>query len=248
MDTYKDKTIWIIGASSGIGKALAENLHAQGANLILSARSENGLHAVNKELDNKHNIAPIDVSDPSSLTNAISNIDKIDSVIHLAAIYDPTSLNDLKHNTMSKIVDINLKGTFNVVEAFLPKLKQQSYGQIALCGSVAGYRGLPNGQPYSATKAAVINLVESLRAEEQKNGLDVRLISPGFVETPMTEKNDFDMPMAIKPEQAAEAIAKGLLSNSYEIHFPKKFTFIMKMLALLPAWAYFKIAQKMVKR
>lgn len=244
MKNFNDKTIWIIGASSGIGKALAVNLHAQGANLILSARSEDDLKSVNKEFDGKHTVMPIDVSDPTSLKDAIANTGNIDSVIHLAAIYDPTSLIDLKHDTMSKIVDINLKGTFNVVEAVLPKLKQQGHGQLALCGSVAGYRGLPNGQPYSATKAAVINLVESLRAEEQKNGIDVRLISPGFVETPMTDKNDFDMPMAIKPEQAADAIAKGLLSNAYEIHFPKKFTFIMKFLAILPAWAYFKIAGK----
>lgn len=247
MKDFKDKTVWIIGASSGIGKALAQNLNAKGANLILSARSEGDLKTLNTELENKHSILPVDVSNHIALRDAVSKISKIDSVIHLAAIYDPTSMNDLKHDTMSKIVDVNLKGTFNIVEAILPLLKKQGYGQLALCGSVAGYRGLPNGQPYSATKAAVINLTESLRAEEQKNGLDIRLISPGFVETPMTAKNDFDMPMAIKPDQAAEAITKGLLSNSFEIHFPKKFTYLMKFLRVLPSWLYFKIAKKMVR-
>jgi short-subunit dehydrogenase len=245
MENYNDKTIWIIGASTGIGKALAQNLNAQGADLILSARSEDGLKKLNDELGGQHTVLPVDVSDNEALKKATSSFKKLHSVVHLAAIYDPTSLNDLTHDTMSKIIDVNLKGTFNVIEATLPILKKQGYGQLALCGSVAGYRGLPNGQPYSATKAAVINLAESLRAEEQKNGLDIRLISPGFVETPMTAKNDFDMPMAIKPEEAADAIAKGLLSNSYEIHFPKKFTFIMKFLQLLPAWLYFKIAHKM---
>ena len=127
----------------------------------------------------------------------------------------------------------------------IPLLKKQNGGQLAFTGSVAGYKGLPKGQPYSATKAAIMNFTESLYVEEP--GIDVRLISPGFVETPMTDMNDFEMPMVIKPDEAAKALAEGLLSNSYEIHFPKKFTFIMKFLRLLPHWLYFKITKKMMK-
>lgn len=247
MKDFNDKHIWIIGASSGIGAALAKSLSGKGAILYLSARGKEKLDKLNQELDGKHTVLPVDVSDIQSLKNAITVIQKVDSIINLAAIYDPTSLSDLTHDTTRKIININLIGTFNVVETALPLLKKQGYGQLTLCGSVAGFRGLPNGQPYSATKAAVINLAESLRAEEQKNGLDIRVINPGFVKTPMTEKNDFDMPMAIQPAQAAEAIANGLLSNSFEIHFPKKFTYIMKLIQVLPAWLYFKLANKIVK-
>ena len=122
--------------------------------------------------------------------------------------------------------------------ASLPILRSQGYGQLVLCGSVAGYRGLPNGQPYSATKAALINLAESLRAEERV--LDIKVINPGFVRTALTDKNTFKMPMRIEPEEAARIIAEKLQTNCFEIHFPKRFTFFAKLIALLPAWLYFR--------
>jgi short-subunit dehydrogenase len=132
-----------------------------------------------------------------------------------------------------------LNGAFNAVHAVLPILKSQAHGQFVLCGSVAGYCGLPNGQPYSATKAGVINLAESLRAEE--GHLDIKVINPGFVRTPLTDKNNFKMPMMIEPEEAAKIIVKGLQSKKFEIHFPKRFTFLMKILSVLPDFLYFKI-------
>jgi short-subunit dehydrogenase len=113
-----------------------------------------------------------------------------------------------------------------------------------LCGSVAGYRGLPRSQPYAATKAAIINLAESLRAEGRKFGVDIKVINPGFVRTPMTGKNDFDMPFMIEAGEAALAIANGLLSDSFEVHFPKKFTWLMKILSQLPDWLYFQIVSR----
>jgi len=163
----------------------------------------------------------------------------------MAALYDPSPLSKMDIATTRKMVDVNLMGMFNVVHAVLPLLTKQGFGQLALCGSVAGYRGLPNGQPYSATKAAVINLAETLRLEHPE--LDVRLISPGFVRTPLTDKNDFDMPMMIEPDVAAKALADGLLASGFEIHFPKKFTFLLKLLRVLPNAVYFKLAKSFSK-
>lgn len=248
MDNFEGKHIWIIGASSGIGCALAQELSRQGATLALSARSEDKLNTLKEELSGAHKVFPVDVTDLKKLKatadEIMGNFEKLDSVIYLAALYNPGPLYELDIEKTHMLVNVNLNGAFNLLHAILPHFKKHGKGQIALCGSVAGYRGLPKGQPYSATKAAIINLAESLKAEEPT--LDIKLISPGFVKTDLTAKNDFDMPMMIEPEDAAKAIANGLLKKNFEIHFPKKFTFLMKILQILPAFLYFKIAKRMV--
>ncbi|MDE1901785.1 MAG: SDR family NAD(P)-dependent oxidoreductase [Alphaproteobacteria bacterium] len=244
---YKNQNVWIIGASSGIGSALARELDARGANLALSARRKDELDKLNAELGGKHKVFPLDITN-ADLTlrtaQAIrSSFDRIDRVVFLAAGYAPMRLDSLDMAVTKGIVDVNLNGAFNLISAVLPMLKtQKSKGQIALCGSVAGYAGLPGGQPYSATKSAIINLAESLHAE-CKDMIDIKLISPGFVRTPLTDKNDFDMPMIIEPEQAAKEIADGLLSRRFEIHFPKKFTILLKVLRLLPYVVSLRITQ-----
>ena len=126
-----------------------------------------------------------------------------------------------------------------------PQFESQGHGQIVICASVAGYRGLPTGQPYCAAKAALLNLSESLKVELEPKNIDVKVICPGFVKTPLTDKNDFPMPMIIEAEDSAIAIKKGLCSRAFEIHFPKRFTYIMKLLHILPHWLYFVVARKM---
>ncbi len=246
--TYTKEHIWIIGASSGIGEALAKELHAQGASLILSARSEDKLNALNEALGEAHDVVPMDVTDHESVEHKVKELDaayaRIDRVIFLAGTYEPMDVAVMDMEVMMKTVDINLMGALYVVHAVLPVLRAQDGGQLAICASVAGYRGLPGGQPYCATKAALINLTESIRLE-LGDVLDVKLICPGFVKTPLTDKNDFTMPMMISPEKAAKAIAKGLTSRNFEIHFPKGFTRIMKLLELLPARVYFWVMKRM---
>lgn len=245
---YQNKRIWIIGASSGIGEALAQKLADEGAVLALSARSESKLAVLRHKLGEAHKVIPLDVADTQAVAQATQGVKQvlggIDSVIFLAALYEPQFLDKLDINQTRKIIDVNLGGAFNVVDAVLPVLKAQKSGQIALCGSVAGYAGLPKGQPYSATKAGVINLAESLRAEAGRYGIDVKVINPGFVKTPLTDKNDFDMPMITTPEKAAAAIADGLQKSGFEIHFPKKFTFMVKFLAAMPYGLYFWLVKK----
>lgn len=236
--TYQDQVVWIIGASSGIGAALARELAARGAILALTARRRDELEKLAAELGGRHQIHVLDVTDVTATQRTAhalrATFGRIDRTIFLAAAYAPMKADELDIAVTTGIIDVNLTGAFNVVHAVINILKtQNSRGQLALCGSVAGYIGLPGGQPYSATKAAIINLAESLHAE-CRDSVDIKLISPGFVRTSLTDKNDFEMPMIIEPEQAAREIANGLLSSHFEIHFPKRFTLLMKALRALP--------------
>lgn len=243
MDTFSQKRVWIIGASSGIGKAVAIALANQGAELILSARSEQSLLELNQMLGGLHQVEVLDVTDSKDVCFTAKSLEQIDSVLFFAASYQPASLADMNIEHAKQTVNINLNGALNVIAAVLPLMREQGFGQIALCASVAGYVGLPNGQPYSATKAAIINLAESLRVEQPD--LDIKVINPGFVSTPMTAKNRFKMPMIISPEQAAEAIVKGLQTKRFEIHFPKRFTYFLKLLKSLPYWLYFRVIKSL---
>ncbi len=241
------ETIWIIGASDGIGAALAREYARRGARLVLSARSEERLEALAESLGPAHVALPIDVGNRESVEAAadrISLLFKVDRVINLAAIYDPGKTIEIDPDMAAKIVQVNLTGTFHVAQAAVRVLRKG--GQLALTGSVAGYIGLPQGQIYSATKAGVINLAESLRAE-LKGRIDVRLISPGFVDTRLTGKNDFTMPALLEPPQAAAAIVAGLDRKGFEIHFPRRLTLALKLLSALPYWASLPLTGRLVR-
>ncbi len=244
--SYKNEIIWIIGASSGIGAALAKELSARGACLALSARRKEELEALKSSLGEDHKIFTLDVADADLVFRTASAVraafGRIDRIIFLAAVYTPMKLCTLDLAVTKQIVDVNLLGAFHVVQASLPIFKDQQRGQIAMCGSVAGYIGLPGGQPYSATKAAIINLAESMHAELPKI-IDVKLINPGFVKSELTDKNDFNMPMIISAEKAARHIAEGLTQKTFEIHFPKRFTLGLKLLRLLPYSLSLKITR-----
>lgn len=235
--SFKNENIWIIGASSGIGAALAKELSNEGATLILSARREEELETLNKELGGEHYIYLLDVADSDHVKHTAEtikeNLGKLDRVLFMAAIYRPGDIEEHDVTFAKQLVEVNLLGAIYTTYATLPIFNAQKSGQIVLCGSVAGYTGLPGGQPYSATKAAIINFAESLHAEVQSY-IDVKMINPGFVRTRITDKNKFHMPMRIEPEDAAKAIAHGLKHKSFEIHFPKRFTYLVKILHAMP--------------
>jgi short-subunit dehydrogenase len=248
MNDFKNKTVWIVGASSGIGQALAFELDKRGASLILSARREPVLHALNQKMGDRHRIIALDVSDHAAFQNAMHSIKALDSAVFMAAAYNPGLMENMNMNDAHTMMNVNVNGALHFIHCVYPFFILQKYGQIALCGSVAGYCGLPHSQPYSATKAAIISLAESLRTEAERHGIDVKLISPGFVETPLTDKNDFEMPMIMKAEDAAIALANGLLGNNFEIHFPKKFTFIVKLLSWMPYSLFFPITRSILAK
>ena len=252
MHDYQGQYIWIIGASSGIGEALAAELAKRGACLALSARRADKLEALATTLDGDgHIIAPLDVSDAETIQSAqktlLNTFPRIDRVIFLAAIYSPHDGNQKPLSFIHDMIDVNLGGAFNLIDSIQPQFEHQGKGQIVLCASVAGYRGLPNGQPYCATKAALISLGESLKVEYEPKNIDVKIICPGFIKTPLTDKNDFPMPMMITADKAANAIANGLSARGFEIHFPKKFTWLMKIINIMPRWMFFPLARKMIK-
>ncbi|MCM2344003.1 MAG: SDR family NAD(P)-dependent oxidoreductase [Alphaproteobacteria bacterium] len=248
MGDFKGKTVWIVGASSGIGAALAAELDRRGAKLVLTARRGDELAAVNRSLGDRHCIIPADVADEKALAGVADNIGSMDSAIFMAAVYTPTMLEDMDIGTARQTVEVNIMGALNFINAVYGPMRAQKHGQIVLCGSVAGYCGLPTGQPYGATKAAVINLAESLRVEAAVHGIDVRVINPGFVRTPLTAKNNFEMPMIMEPEDAARTLADGLLGKQFEIRFPVKFTRLVRFLSRLPYPLFFKISSGMLEK
>lgn len=241
------ETIWLIGASDGIGAALAREWAGRGARLVLSARSATRLQELAFSLGAGHVALPLDVSDRKTLIGAaekLAQIGPLDRVVLLAAIYDPGKITELDPETAARIVTTNLTGSFHIAQ-IAPGLLRAG-GQLALCGSVAGYIGLPQGQIYSATKAGVISLAQSLQAE-LAGRVDVRLISPGFVDTRLTRRNDFSMPAMVTPQTAARAIIKGLNSRRFEVHFPRRLTYVMKLLGVLPYWAALPLTRRLTR-
>ncbi|WP_170297817.1 SDR family NAD(P)-dependent oxidoreductase [Paracoccus litorisediminis] len=237
--------IWIMGASDGIGAELARQWAAKGARLILSARSSPALERLASEIGAEPLAA--DVSDPRSLASAAEAIAAgggLDRAITLAALYEPGGLMQADPDLAARIVEINLTGSFHFVQAAVPLLVKG--GQLALTGSVAGYIGLPQGQIYSATKAGVINMAETLRVELAPQ-VDVRLISPGFVDTRMTRRNDFDMPSLMSPQDAARRMIRGLDSRRFEIHFPRRLSLPLKLLRALPYPLALRLTRRLVR-
>lgn len=233
MTDFTGKRIWIIGASAGIGAALAQAFAAEGAKLILSARDATALADLARACGGAEVIA-LDLARRASLEQAVADLraaEPLDAVICTAALYDPARVSDLDPAQTEQLVRVNLLGTLDVAQLCPPLLRPG--GQLVLFGSVAGYFGLPGGQPYSATKAAVNNLAETL-AVELAPRVDVRLVCPGFVRSRLTDKNSFRMPALMEPEDAARAVLNGLRGRSFEIHFPKRFTWGVKVLRALP--------------
>jgi len=246
------KVIWITGASSGIGKALAIKFAENDWIVAASARRENLL----KELQNiNQNIYPypLDVTDieECKLTakSIIDNLNSIDICVFGTGMHDPKSEKQFNLNKIREIMEVNYFGTMNSINSIYNYFSEKKNGQISIISSVAGYRGLPAAGAYCASKAALTSFAESLNFEMKMKNVRVSLISPGFIKTPMTDQNDFPMPMIKSPEFAANEIYKGLTEKKgFEIHFPKAFTFIMKFLQILPNGLYFKIVSKGMKK
>ena len=246
------KVIWITGASSGIGKALAIKFAEKGWIVAESARRENLL----KELQNiNQNIYPypLDVTDieKCKLTakSIIDNLNGIDICVFGTGMHDPKSEKQFNLNKIREIMEVNYFGTMNSINSIYDYFYEKKNGQISIISSVAGYRGLPAAGAYCASKAALTSFTESLNFEMKMKNVRVSLISPGFIKTPMTDQNDFPMPMIKSPEFAANEIYKGLTEKKgFEIHFPKAFTFIMKFLQILPNGLYFKLVSKGMKK
>lgn len=248
---FKNKNIWLIGASSGIGAACAKWFFAQGANLVLSARRTEPLEALAKGVNNPAYIVPIDVCDQQSIAQAskevLTHLKRIDLLLFVSGVYEPVQANTLNYLTAKKMVDTNLLGPISVLEQLLPTFLAQQSGHIAIVGSVAGYSGLPKSLVYGPTKAAILNFAESLYMDLSPQGIGVHVICPGFVSTPATAINDFKMPALISADEAAKCIGQGLINGDFEIHFPKRFSRFLKFLRILPYPIYFWLIKTFIK-
>lgn len=242
---WAGKRVWVIGASQGIGEAVARALLARRARVALSARSREPLEELARSAAGDQSLVlPIDVTRPEEIAAALSSLREqwqgVDLVLIVAGTHRPVRAWELKREVVRQLVDTNLIGVFNVLEAILPGLLERGKGGVGVVSSVAGYRGLPTALVYGATKAALINLAETLYLDLKPRGLDVYLVNPGFVKTPLTDQNAFRMPALISAEQAARHTLRGLERGAFEIDYPKRFTLAMKLLRVLPYWLYFR--------
>jgi len=244
---WQGRRVWIVGASSGIGAALAADLDARGARLALSARNAGRLRDVAEGLRDVM-VLPLDVTDAGAFTPAMMQIldawGGLDLVILNAGTYTPLRAWDLTTDIARQTVHTNLLGVMDGVAAVVPQMLRQQGGAIAIVGSVAGYRGLPKALAYGPSKAALINFAETLYLDLAPRGVSVFIINPGFVATPLTAQNDFDMPALISAEDAARRIVRGFAGGAFEIHFPQRFTRVMKLLRWLPDRLYFSLVSR----
>ena len=240
---WRGRRVWLVGASEGIGAALARALHLLGARLALSARSADKLQALALE---GALLLPCDATDATSLAKARESLlaawDGIDLVIYLAGDYVPMRANDFDLARAERVVEVNFNGAMRLAATVLPDLRPGA--GIAFVASVAGYRGLPKALCYGPGKAALIHFAEALHLDLASQGIGVWLINPGFVKTRLTDRNDFTMPALLTPEQAATAIIDGFRTGDFELHFPKRFTYVLKLLSLLPYRWYFPVVRR----
>ena len=244
---WRGKLVWIVGASSGIGLATAAALHAQGAVVVVSARNAQALQAFVDSHPGSHAVA-LDVSQPEAVTAAMARVlalnGTLDMLLYCAGHYNAMRAQDFDLADLQRHVDINYLGALRVLDRALPQFIRQGHGHISLVASVAGWCALPNALAYGPTKAALQHLAQTLYMDLLSEGVAVSVVNPGFVATGLTAGNQFKMPALISPEQAASDMLAGWAKGRFDIHFPKRFTWWLKLLQLLPHGLYFPVVRR----
>ncbi|MCA2011685.1 SDR family NAD(P)-dependent oxidoreductase [Cereibacter sphaeroides] len=235
----KGETWWLIGASEGLGRAVAEAMAAEGASLILSARFEDRLRSLADGLGAR--VVAMDVSDPLSVAQAAAQVGQPDGVLYLAGTYWPLKAQDWDSAKIETMVDVNLLGAVRVLGHVLPQMIARDRGQVVLTGSLAGFRGLPGSLGYGQSKAGLMNLAQSLQADLAGTGVAVQLVNPGFIRTRLTAKNDFNMPFLMDPEDAAAHVLRAIRKRRPATSFPAVFSWLFRAGRLLPTAAWNRI-------
>ena len=237
---FAGKHYWLVGASEGLGLALAAKMHAEGARLTLSARTEAALHSAQRGLPGVQ-IVPMDVSSSASVAQAAAAVGRVDGVVFLAGVYWPMTGQALDADQLTTMCDVNFTGCARVIGAVLPAMVARGSGHVVITGSLSGFRGLPGAVGYGASKAGVMALAESLYADLRGTGVKVQLANPGFIRTRLTAKNDFAMPFLMEPDQAAQAMIELMASNRFKSSFPTVFSWLFRLSQFLPDWAYYRL-------
>lgn len=231
-----------MGASEGLGAALAQQMSAAGADLILSARGQERLEALARDLPGPARALAMDVADDASVARAVAEAGEIDGLVWLAGVYWPMPATDWDGARGVAMADINFTGALRVLGRVVPAMVARDRGHIVLTGSLSGFRGLPGAIGYGASKAAVMSLAESMRADLWRTGVRVQLANPGFIRTRLTDKNAFRMPFIMTPEAAAaEMMALMRDERAFQRHFPRLFSWLFRLSRFLPDRAFYRL-------
>lgn len=233
MTVFAHKTYWLIGASEGMGRALAHKLSAEGATLVLSARNIARLEELCGGLPRARAVQ-MDVTRIEEVRSAVAEAGQIDGVIYNAGAYDPMRATDWKTDAALAMCDVNFLGAMRVLGELVPRLVKAGQGDITLVGSLAGYSGLPASIGYGASKAALVSLAETMRHDLRGTGVVVRVVNPGFIKTRLTAKNEFRMPMLMSPEEAAQKVLNAMAKQRFRTDFPAPFSWLIRALDYLP--------------
>ena len=241
MRKLSGKTYWLVGASEGLGRALALKLSQAGCALVLSARNKDSLQALAEALPGAARIVACDVSDRASVVAAAEAVGPVDGLIFLAGVYWPFPATEWNAEQTEAMFDVNLTGAARVLGQVVPGMVARGAGHIVITGSLSGYRGLPGSIGYSSSKAGLMHLAESMHADLRGTGVDVQLANPGFIRTRLTDKNDFTMPFLMEPEQAADEMLALMRSEKFQRAFPRLFSLVFRGSNFLPDWAYYRL-------
>ena len=241
MREWAGKRYWLVGASEGLGLALAQIMSRAGAEVILSARSEDRLAEAVSSLPGKARSVPCDVADRASVQAAADAVGEVDGVVYLAGVYWPTKAQEWNAEQVEAMCDINFTGCARVVGAVLPAMVKRGTGHVVITGSLSGFRGLPGAIGYAASKAGVMVLAESMECDLRGSGIEVQLANPGFIRTRLTQKNDFSMPFLMEPQDAAREMFEHMNSGTFKRSFPMVFSWVFRLSQFLPDWAYYRI-------
>lgn len=241
MRTFTNRRYWLVGASEGLGRALAMKLSKTGCEVIVSARSTERLEALVAELPGRARAVACDVSDPESVKRAAAEAGEIDGMVYLAGLYWPMKATEWDAAKVATMVDVNLTGAARVIGEVLPGMLARKRGHIVLTGSLSGFRGLPGAIGYGATKAGIMSLGETMRIDLKGTGVEVQNANPGFIRTRLTDKNEFRMPFLMEPEDAAEHTMALMRSDRFSSSFPWLFGAWFRFTQFLPDWIYYRI-------
>ncbi|HEY9040454.1 MAG TPA: SDR family NAD(P)-dependent oxidoreductase [Roseovarius sp.] len=242
MIDWTRKRYWMIGASDGLGAALARKLSAAGAEVILSSRSEDKLNEVAANLPGRAHVVTVDVADLDSVRRAAEEVGQIDGMVYTAGVYWPMTAQDWDAEKAEAMGDINFVGAMRSVGAVVPQMVARDAGHIVLTGSLSGFRGLPGAIGYAASKAGVMALGESLQCDFYGTGVRVQIANPGFIKTRLTDKNDFSMPFLMTPEEAAQEMFEMMCDKGATVrHFPRLFSYLFRFSRIWPDWLYNRV-------
>ena len=241
MREWQGKRYWLVGASEGLGRELALIMSRAGAEVILSARSEERLQELAGEMPGKSRVVPVDVSDSDSVRAAAEKIGEIDGMVFLAGVYWPMKSTEWKPDEAEQMADINFLGAMRSVGAVIGPMVARDAGHIVLTGSLSGFRGLPGAIGYGASKAGVMYLAESMQADLRRSGVEVQLVNHGFIRTRLTDKNDFAMPFIMEPDAAAREFFDHMNGDDFKKSYPMVFSWLFRLSQFLPDWAYYRL-------